>query len=363
MKKAGTALAVLIIDDSLVYRKMFAEAARQTGLAGRVQTVADGYKALELLAAQPYDVVLLDVFMPGINGLVTMDIISGRYPELPVIMTSSGTRLGVDLTIQAMERGAVDFFVKPGEPTAQRNMQLITEYLESIFMQLIRKAAIRYSKPRSGGEIPSSRIVNQVNEAAWKRRGADLVVIASSTGGPGALRSVVSGFNGQLHKPLLIVQHMSAGFTRSLADNLNKECALEVREASHNEEIKRGVVFLAPGSIHMTLGRSESGQMRIKLLDSPFVNGVKPSADVLFDSVARFYQGGNILAVILTGMGVDGTEGVRAMKSACNCYCISQNEATSVVYGMPRSVHEAGLSDEVMALDAIGPRINRLAGG
>lgn len=363
MKKASAALAVLIIDDSMVYRKLFADAARQTGMVGQVQTVADGLKALEMLAAQHYDVVLLDVFMPGINGLVTMDIIAGRYPALPVIMTSSGSKLGVDLTIQALERGALDFFIKPAEPNAQRNLQLITEYLESVFLQLIRKTSLRRPRSQSRAEAPKMVPAQPINQAAWKRRGADLIAIASSTGGPGALRSVLGAFNVRLSKPVLLVQHMSAGFTRSLADNLNKECLMEVREASHNDDIRRGVVYLAPGSMHMGLGRGETGQMRIKLLDSAFVNGVKPAADVLFDSVSRFYAGGNILAVILTGMGVDGTEGVRAMKSACNCYCISQNEASSVVYGMPRSVYEAGLSDEVLPLETIGSRIIQLAGG
>ncbi len=357
-------LSVLIIDDSMVYRKVFSDAVMKTGLAKVVQAVSDGYQGLEMIAAQHFDVVLLDVFMPGIDGLAVMEIIARKYPFLPVIMVSAGNRQSADLTMMALERGAIDFFLKPGDLSSERNSKQIVEYLAGIFTQLAARHAKKMPKVRPRANVPavSPAGTTEIKEMPWQRRGVDLVVVASSTGGPGALRTLFRGISGRITRPILVVQHMGAGFTKSLADNLDKECEMEVREALHGEEIRRGVVYLAPGSIHMICARNPAAQACIMLEDSDFVNGVKPSADVLFASVAKSYKGGNILAVVLTGMGSDGTEGVKVLKEACNCYCITQNEASSIVYGMPRSVYEAGLSNEVLGLDAISARINQLTG-
>lgn len=191
--------------------------------------------------------------------------------------------------------------------------------------------------------------------------GADLVVIASSTGGPVALKKVFAQFTTVLRAPLLVVQHMPAGFTSSMALSLDRECIMPVTEAAAGDVIHPGNVYIAPGGFHMVLAGSRISTCHIRLQESELVNGVRPAADVLFDSVARVYAGARVLAVVLTGMGSDGLEGVRSLKTHCKCCCLAQNEATSVVYGMPKSIVDAGLADEVLGIDKIAARIEQLA--
>ena len=191
----------------------------------------------------------------------------------------------------------------------------------------------------------------------------DLVVIASSTGGPLALDAIFGQLPVDVKVPILIVQHMPPEFTNVLAQALNKKCKLEVREGNDGDKVKSGRVIVAPGGRHMVVSSAKGFGNEIRLLDTPNVNGVRPSADVLFRSVAKEYKGKNVLAVVLTGMGNDATQGIREMKEECNCYCITQSENTCVVYGMPKCVYEAGLSDEVGELKEIAFRMYQIIQG
>lgn len=191
----------------------------------------------------------------------------------------------------------------------------------------------------------------------------DLVVIASSTGGPIALDNVFSQLPTDINVPILIVQHMPPEFTSILAQTLNRKYNLDVKEGSDGDIMKPGRVLIAPGGMHMIVSSSKGFGKEIRLMDTPFVNGVKPSADVLFHSIAREYKDKGILAIVLTGMGSDGTQGIREMKEECNCYCITQSENTCVVYGMPKCVYEAGLSDEVAELKEIAFRMYQITRG
>lgn len=191
----------------------------------------------------------------------------------------------------------------------------------------------------------------------------DLVVIASSTGGPMALETVLSQLPKDIKVPILIVQHMPPEFTDVLAQTLSKKYNLEVKEGSDGDVMKPGRILIAPGGMHMVVSSAKGFGNEIHLLDTAYVNGVRPSADVLFHSVAKEYRGKNILAVVLTGMGSDGTQGIREMKEECNCHCITQSESTCVVYGMPKCVYEAGLSDEVGDLKEIAFRMYQIIKG
>ncbi len=195
--------------------------------------------------------------------------------------------------------------------------------------------------------------------------GFDLLLIASSTGGPRALETVLTELPADFNRPVLVVQHMPADFTRVLAQALDKKCSIRVREAESRDILHPGHVYIAPGGMHMVLSRPAGSQLTLELEKSPPVNGVRPSADVLFRSVAQTCQGKRILAVVLTGMGNDGTRGLMEIKRQCECYCITQNEESCIVYGMPKSVFSAGLSDEVAELGKIAKRIVQinLSGG
>lgn len=189
--------------------------------------------------------------------------------------------------------------------------------------------------------------------------GFDVLLIASSTGGPTALEVVLTGLNEHLDKPVLIVQHMPPNFTKIFAKALNQKCKLEVLEGSDGESLKNGRAIIAPGDFHMFL-KGAYNNIKIGLDQSGPVNCVRPAADVLFKSAAEIFAGRKVLAVVLTGMGSDGTNGVRELKEKCDCYCITQSESSCTIYGMPRSVYEAGLSDEVLDLKLIAGRITEL---
>ncbi len=187
----------------------------------------------------------------------------------------------------------------------------------------------------------------------------DLILIAASAGGPPVLRKIVSQISANINVPVLIVQHMPSGFTGMLAESMNRESQLTVVEASHNEKLEPAKVYIAPGGFHLAI---DSGRYmpKIKILDTETVNHVKPAADVLFKNVADEYAGKNIVVVVATGMGKDGMRGVEYLKQKCNCYCITESEGSCTIYGMPKAVDDAGLSDESLDANHISKRINAL---
>jgi two-component system, chemotaxis family, protein-glutamate methylesterase/glutaminase len=360
-------LKVLVVDDSVVYRKILVAAVESTGLAVVEQSASNGVIALERLLQQHFDVVLLDQMMPEMTGIEALAVIRDKYPEIAVIMISGYTKENAVETVQALEMGALDFILKPSDSSEDRNMEIIRNHLHVLFAQVqIKQSARRVNpnlpksnEPRLETEV--SRVVPAL-KAAQKTRLAkvDLVVIASSTGGPVALEQLCSGWSQKINKPILIVQHMPAEFTKVLADSLGKRCLMPVWEGVEGSPVTEGQIVIAPGGYHMVIQAIESGQHVLRMEKTEYVNGVRPAADVLFRSVAEIYPQKNILAVVMTGMGNDGTVGVREMKQRCNCYCMTQGEATCTIYGMPKCVCEAGLSDEVVDLGDIARRIQQI---
>lgn len=366
-------LKVLVVDDSLVYRGILTQAVEGTGFGEVIYTASNGELALERLEQGAIDVILLDVYMPDMDGLETLGIIKERYPDKTVIMISSGGADSAELTVKALEMGAMDFILKPSESDVEKNMQRIRGYLHILFAQILTN---RYSREFRGRieateatSIPArqrpkhkkwdkgNNISKNIDGKKDKFDGADIILIASSTGGPVALEKIFSKLPSDIGAPILVVQHMPPTFTKMLSQTLDKKSRLTVEEGGAGTKLESNRVFLAQGGYHMVVNRRGCTDVIIDLEDTPHVHGVKPAADVLFSSVARAYKGKDVLAIVLTGMGNDGAYGVRELKTHCNCYCITQSEESCVVYGMPKTVYEAGLSDEVVHIDKIAGRI------
>ena len=365
-------LKVLVVDDTIVYRKVLSDAVEGTGLGHVEQTASNGLIALERLKQHTFDVVLLDVFMPEMDGLETLKTIKKHYPNIEVIICSGGGDDSAAITVKALQTGAIDFILKPSESTPEKNIEKIKNQLHVLFSQIkIKKYTSYPSGVKTTVEQKTSAVVEkdvavtkelntQPERKIKKLTRVDLVLIASSTGGPMALEAVCKKLPADFNKPILIVQHMPKDFTRIMAQSLDSKCMLNVVEAAEGDSIKPGLIMVAPGGIHMEVNPKTK---TVTLTDSPPVNGVRPAADVLFASVAKAYNGQKILAIILTGMGNDGMNGVLKLKNACDCYCITQSEKTCVVYGMPRSVFAAALSDEVIDLENITDRIIQIVLG
>ncbi len=362
----GASTRVLIVDDSRIFRAALAEAlAGQDGVQV-VGSVFSGEKALEFLRAAPVDVVTLDVEMPGLDGLQTLAAIrklnAGRPAgeEVGVVMVSAYTRRGADVTVQALQQGAFDFVTKPSGVDADASLAALRQELVcKIRLYAARRGArtALASSPAPGADPAARRKWVQ----ARRGRPVGAVLVAVSTGGPRALGMFLPDLCTRIETPVVVVQHMSAGFTRSLAEQLDRKVGgFAVAEAVEGELLRPRTVTIAPGDRHLVL-RCAGGKVVMGLNDQPKENNCRPAADVLFRSAAATLKG-DAVAVVLTGMDVDGTAGLRPLKRA-GAYAIAQDEATSVVWGMPGSVVRAGLADEVLPLGEIAAAVQTLVGG
>lgn len=340
---------VLIVDDSAFMRVTLAKLLGEDPELQVVGTARDGIDALEKVETLRPDVITLDVEMPRMDGLEFLRQLMAIRP-IPVVMLSSLTQEGADTTVEALALGAVDFAGKPQRLTTihQISDDLVAKVKRAAGARVVpvtpsRRAVIAEPGPTI---MPPARAGSR---GAWH----NVLVIGSSTGGPRALRQVLSGLPADLAVPVLIVQHMPPGFTRSLAANLDQCSPLRVREAAAGDVLERGVALVAPGGYHMTPTREGV----IRLDQGPTVNGVRPSVDVTLLGTVAVY-GGRVLAVVLTGMGHDGLDGAMALKRAGGIV-LAEHESTCVVYGMPHSIVEAGLADEVAPIDQMADVILR----
>jgi len=385
-------LTVLIVDDELIYRTFLVKVIAVLEGVELVPPAANGRIALARLKAKEVDLVLLDMKMPEMSGLETLRRIRQDHPEIGVIMISGEYASDAKVVIEALELGALDFLPKTmvSEPDGNSVLTL-RSHLRTLFHQFQGRRALQQARRMASGAGKSPGATRTCADAVpgpgtgdlspaghrktpattislppVRFRRIDVVVIGTSTGGPNALGEVIPRLPKDLEVPILIVQHMPPFLTASLAQSLNAKSALGVHEALDNEPLEAGNVYLAPGGRHLTVisEPSHSGSSRkrfIRLDDGPPENSVRPSADVLFRTVAESF-GGHTLAVIMTGMGNDGMKGVQALKEH-GCYCITQTQETCVVYGMPRAVDEAALSNERVDLHAIAGRIIDLVNG
>ena len=335
-KTSWTPVKVLIVDDSAFMRFAIAQQLNERPEIAVVGTASNGREALKLIPTLQPDVITLDVEMPYMDGLTTLQQIMTDFPR-PVIMFSSLTTDGAAETIQALMLGAVDFIPKPANRTD------IREAMHDMTSKILHAARAKVQRtPLNSRVRPVSKRDMPVKKLRVYERQTPVILIGASTGGPTALSEVIPALPDDLPSPVLVVQHMPAGFTHSLSERLNSISRLSVKEAAPGDSLMAGQVLLAPGGFHMTVDEHE----KIALNRNPTVHGVRPAVDVtLLSLIQRF--GKNIIAVIMTGMGSDGTHGAALLHSNGG-YVIAEHESTCVVWGMPRSVAEAGAADAVL---------------
>jgi len=340
-------IKVLIVDDSMLIRAMFAEMLANEPDIEVVGTAIDPFDAREKIKQLNPDVITLDVEMPKMDGISFLEKIMALRP-MPVIMVSSLTAKGADITIRALEIGAADFLTKPAAQDEKNLLAMKHELVSKI------KAATKQNLfSRSERIVVSSPALSFKGNSANK-----LIAIGSSTGGVEALRDVLQVLPANL-PPIVITQHMPAGFTKSFATRLDKLCAATVHEAQHLQALEAGNIYIAAGDKHLEV-RGSAGRWQAFIRDGETVSGHKPSVDVLFSSVAE-NVGKRAIGVILTGMGHDGAAGLLKMREA-GSHTMGQNEASCVVYGMPKVAKNLGAVENELPLSKIAAEIVRLCG-
>jgi len=335
-------IKVLIVDDSAVMRQILKEILSRDSSIEVVGVASDPLMARDkVLRLQP-DVMTLDVEMPRMDGLTFLEKLMRAHP-MPVVMISSLTERGCETTLRALELGAVDFVSKPKVDVADGTVQLADEILEKVKAAASAKFGVLRRKP-----APAPAAKNLLSKPLLKTT-HQVIAVGASTGGTEALREFLEPLPADA-PGIVIVQHMPEKFTRSFADRLNSLCRVRVKEAEDGDRILPGHVLLAPGNYHMEVLRS-GAEYRVRVFTADPVNRHRPSVDVLFHSCAR-YLGSNVVGVILTGMGADGARGLLAMRQA-GASTIAQDEASCVVFGMPREAIELGAAQEILPLNQI----------
>lgn len=351
-------LRVLVVDDSLLYRKIVRDALAALPNVEVVGSASNGRMAIEKIEQLSPDLVTLDFEMPELDGPGVLRWLRQSKRPTRAVMLSAFTSEGADATVLALQEGAFDFVVKPSGGSPHDNQLLLQTALAARVQAVQDWRAARQPRraavpPPSVGLPPATRVL-----PGTQRIG--VVAIGVSTGGPDALRAMLPRLPADLAAPVVIVQHMPPVFTKSLADSLNKLCPLHVAEAVDGQLVAPGEVVIAPGGRQMKVRRTESGQVQIELTNDPPVQSCRPSVDYLFFSLADSF-GSQTLSVIMTGMGYDGAEGCRRLH-ALGGPVIAQNEATCVVFGMPRKPVEEGVADIVAPLSSIADDIVRYTG-
>lgn len=345
-------LKVLVVDDMLTYRAILTQVLKEFEWVEVSGTASNGQLAIDAMHKKPADLILIDLEMPVMNGLQAVPLLRQQFPSTQVVLISGTNQSSADLTLQALEAGAMDFISKPNQSSMTANMEELRQKLRAVTLTCLEKQKHKLSDHTS---MPRKSI--EAMRPLSTSRGFDVIAIGVSTGGPNALSEVIPALPINLGLPILIVQHMPPVFTASLANMLDKKSSLHVKEAEHNEIIQSNTVYIAPGGRHMKASQGV-GKINILLDDTPPVNSCRPAVDVLFQSLPVIY-GRRVLSIILTGMGSDGLAGVRQIKENGG-YCLTQSADSCVVYGMPRSVDEQGLSDEQVPLSDLATRIQQL---
>jgi two-component system chemotaxis response regulator CheB len=349
-------LRVLIIDDAVVIRRMVSDCLAEDPDIEVVGTAANGQIGLAKIDQLSPDIVTLDLEMPVMDGLQTLAAIRKTRPRLPVIMFSTLTEHGAAATLNALSLGASDYVTKPANVGSVKEALLrVHDDLIPKIKSLCRHAAFSAAaaRPAVGAPAGPRRVFTGAPGPATR---PEILAIGVSTGGPNALSALLPGLVKNLGVPIVIVQHMPQLFTRLLAERLGAVSGFPAQEGFEGALLLPGHVWVAPGGLHMEVARAADG-VRLHVHDGPQENSCRPAVDVLFRSVARVY-GSRCLAVVLTGMGQDGMRGCEFIREAGG-HVLAQDEATSVVWGMPGAVSQAGLADKVLPLQEIAAEINR----
>ena len=365
-------MRVLVADDSVLFRRLIGEVLASLPGVEVVGIAANGKIALQKLQELKPDLLTLDIEMPEMDGVAVMEtLIRNGERAVEVIVVSGVSPRAGDLTMRALEKGAFDFIAKPDAAGPDQARETLLADLAPRIRAVAHRLEVRSilsgkSRVRKGLPIgavaaepaPAERPLDAVAKRMQRLSSLakpEMVLIGVSTGGPQALAQLLPAIPRDIGVPMLIVQHMPPVFTKSLADSLAAKCAVSVREAAHGELIEPNTAYIAPGGRQMRLEVASGNRAIVELTDDPPENNCRPAVDYLFRSAAHCFPG-RAMAVILTGMGNNGTLGLRLLKRH-GCFAIAQNEASCVVYGMPKSAVDAGVADVVLPLETIAGRI------
>ena len=364
----------LVVDDSAFMRKLIADFLNSHPQIEVVGVARNGKDAIDKLIALQPDVITLDVEMPVMDGLEALKEIM-RVRPTPVVMLSSTTEKGAKNTVLAMESGAVDFVAKPGGAISLNLGTIKDEIIEKVIaattvpLTKLRTMPRIGSPQRRGGNIDKQvkAPVDVQTDLTYTKKvhkklsagGKKVIAIGTSTGGPRALQEVLTNLPKDISAPIVIVQHMPAGFTKSLAERLNSLCAIDVKEVENGDILENGVAYIAPGGYHFTVRKLGATLVAEVANIEPPRMGHRPSVDVLFESLSKITTI-KCLAVVMTGMGSDGKNGLTELKNHCETIAVAESQETSVVYGMPKSIVDHGLADKVVGLEDIASVIKEI---
>lgn len=360
-------LKVLVVDDTIVYRKIISDVLADIDGIDVIGTAGNGKIAMSRIRAMKPDLITLDIEMPEMNGLEVLQALKAEDIDVGVIVLSSLTVRGGELTIKALELGAFDFITKPDGSSQEENRDIVKQSIEPLIRAYSHRREI--SSILRGSRLPLKRVVDTEKKSVpetnnvvtrmksiYQRMKSEVIGIGVSTGGPVALAEVLPRIPCDINIPVFVVQHMPPGFTQSLASSLDAKCSLQVKEAVDGESVQNNVVYIAPGGKQMKVALGVDAATKIvRITNDPPENNCKPSVDYLFRSLAHHYVGRST-GVIMTGMGNDGTLGLRLMKRN-GATVIAQDEATSVVFGMPKEAIGAGVVDIVVPLNCLAEEI------
>lgn len=357
---------ILIIDDSALMRRVLSDIINADDRFQVTEVAINGLDGLETLQqrGKNFDAVILDINMPRMNGLEMLEKLQEQKLKAVVIVVSTVAKKDAKETIRALELGAFDFVTKPESYLEVKSNQFSANILRCLTTATkadteknLKVTIMEHREP----ERQEKRASRKRDKVSLPQNSSKLVALACSTGGPKALHMVIPSLPKELDASVLIVQHMPEGFTKSLADRLNELSEIRVKEAEDGEILAKGTVYIAKGGYQMRLKKLNGGQYMISITKEAARHGLLPCADIMYESLAdtEFDQ---ITCVVLTGMGGDGTAGIKQLSKRQNIYVIAQNEETSIVYGMPKVIKDAGLVDEVVALSDVAGAITKNVG-
>ncbi|WP_423231118.1 protein-glutamate methylesterase/protein-glutamine glutaminase [Clostridium cavendishii] len=340
----------MVVDDSALMRKIISDMINEENDMEVVAVARDGEELLTKLDKIKVDIITLDVEMPKMDGITALRKLKEKQTEVKVIMLSSLTTRSSSLTLECLDLGAAEFLAKPSGS--------ISLDINNVKFELVSKIRM-VSKIKKPLIIPKKTIISERKKTEMPNRAVsnkrfEAVLIGASTGGPKALYEVITALPEDLGVPVFVVQHMPKGFTKAFAERLNNNSKLKVVEGAQNQNIEKNCVYIAPGGFHMEISKDK----KISLNEEPAIWGVRPAVDKLFISAVEVYKG-NLLSVVLTGMGRDGAKGTETVKDAGG-YTISEDESTCTIYGMPKACFETGKVDEVIGLHDVSTAIIKL---
>lgn len=361
---SGSTCRVMVVDDSAIARGIVTRTLSEAPGISVVASVPNGLMALKALGTHDVDVAVLDIEMPELDGLAALPRMLELNPALKVIMVSAASQKDADISLKTMAMGAADYVEKPKAGLGGADAfyaELVSKVRQHAGAGTQAKRENRRAQPERSSQAARAPVSRKAGRRKEAHPPPQIIAIGSSTGGPQALAEVLKNLSPSLTQPIFITQHMPATFTALLAQHMTRYSGRIAAEAQDGERIEPGRIYIAPGGKHLVAEQAAAGGVLIRLDDGPPENSCKPAVDPMLRSLARIF-GDRLLTVILTGMGCDGLKGCEAVVDAGG-RVLAQDRETSVVWGMPGAVAQAGLCRDVLPLQQIGPEITRIAGG